>query len=72
MKSYICAIGTANPPHRIPQMQVADLMAAALQFDEQNTRKLKALYRVSGIGQRYSVLEDYTRQNGDFSFYPNT
>ncbi|OKL41051.1 type III polyketide synthase [Pontibacter flavimaris] len=72
MKSYICAIGTANPPHKIPQMQVADFMAAALQFGEQDTRKLKALYRVSGIGQRYSVLEDYTRQNGDFSFYPNT
>ncbi|WP_162055518.1 type III polyketide synthase [Pontibacter pamirensis] len=72
MKSYICAIGTANPPNKIPQMQIADFMATALQFDEQNTRKLKALYRVSGIGQRYSVLEDYTRQNGDFTFYPNT
>jgi predicted naringenin-chalcone synthase len=53
-------------------MQVADFMASALQFDEQDTRKLKALYRVSGIGQRYSVLEDYTRQNGDYTFYPNT
>lgn len=72
MKSYICAIGTANPAHRIPQMQIADFMAAALQFDEQDTRKLRALYRVSGIGQRYSVLQDYTRQNGDFTFYPNT
>ncbi|WP_255474149.1 type III polyketide synthase [Pontibacter qinzhouensis] len=72
MKSYLCAIGTANPPHVIPQMQVADFMAAALQFDEPQTRKLKALYRVSGIGQRYSVLEDYTRSNGAFTFYPNT
>lgn len=72
MKSYICAIGTANPPHKIPQMQVADFMANALQFNEQDTRKLKALYRVSGIGERYSVLEDYTRENGDFTFYPNT
>ena len=72
MKSYICAIGTANPPNKIPQMQIADFMATALQFDEPNTRKLKALYRVSGIGQRFSVLEDYTRQNGEFTFYPNT
>ena len=72
MKSYICAIGTANPPHKIPQMQVADFMARALQFDDQETRKLKALYRVSGIGQRYSVLQDYNRQNGEFTFYPNT
>jgi len=53
-------------------MQVADFMAAALQFDEQQTRKLRALYRLSGIGQRYSVLEDYTRSNGQFTFYPNT
>ena len=53
-------------------MQVADFMAAALQFDEQQTRRLKALYRVSGIGQRFSVLEDYTRPNGAFTFYPNT
>ncbi|WP_439881126.1 type III polyketide synthase [Pontibacter sp. MBLB2868] len=72
MKSYICAIGTANPPFKIPQMQIADFMANALQFDEQDTRKLKALYRVSGIGNRYSVLQDYTRQNGEFTFYPNT
>jgi predicted naringenin-chalcone synthase len=72
MKSYICGIGTANPPNKIPQMQVADFMAAALQMDEQNSRKLKALYRVSGIGQRYSVLEDFTRQNGDYTFFPNT
>ncbi len=72
MKSYLCAIGTANPPHKIPQMQIADFMAEALQFNERDTRKLKALYRVSGIGQRYSVLEDYTRQNGAFTFFPNT
>ncbi|WP_242921142.1 type III polyketide synthase [Pontibacter liquoris] len=72
MKSYLCAIGTANPPHKIPQMQIAAFMAAALQFDEQDTRKLKALYRVSGIGQRYTVLEDYARQNGSFTFFPNT
>ncbi len=72
MKSYLCAIGTANPPHKIPQMQVADFMAAALQMGEQDSRKLKALYRVSGIGQRYSVLQDYTRTNGEYTFYPNT
>jgi predicted naringenin-chalcone synthase len=72
MKTYICAIGTANPPHKLPQMQIADFMAATLQFDAQEARKLKALYRVTGIGQRYTVLEDYTRQNGEFTFFPNT
>ena len=32
MKSYICGIGTANPPNKMPQMQVADFMAAAHQL----------------------------------------
>ncbi|RDV11312.1 type III polyketide synthase [Pontibacter diazotrophicus] len=72
MNTYISAIGTANPPHSIPQMQIADFMASALEFNEDDTRRLKALYRLSGIGQRYTVVEDYTRQNGEFTFFPNT
>lgn len=72
MTSYLCAIGTANPPHRIPQPQIATFMAGALQLDEAATRKLHALYRVSGIGHRYTVLPDYGRANGDYEFFPNT
>ncbi|MGV3538907.1 MAG: type III polyketide synthase [Rufibacter sp.] len=72
MKSYLCAIGTANPPHVFQQQQIADFMAGALQLDDTHTRKLKALYRVSGIDQRHTVLPDYGRQNGDFTFYPNS
>ena len=72
MKSYICAIGTANPDHKIPQMQISGFMAEALQFDAANTRKLAALYRVSGIESRYTVLQDYAKPNGEFSFFPNT
>ncbi|UPL48724.1 type III polyketide synthase [Hymenobacter sublimis] len=72
MSSYLCAIGTANPPHRIPQLQIADFMAGALQLDEAGTRKLRALYRVSGIGQRYTVLPDYGRTNGSYEFFANT
>jgi predicted naringenin-chalcone synthase len=72
MKSYICAIGTANPPLRIPQMQIAGFMADALGFDAPETRKLQALYRVSGIEHRYTVVDDYNKTNGNFTFYPNT
>jgi alpha-pyrone synthase len=71
MKSYICAVGTANPEHKIPQMQIAGFMADALQFNDADRRKLAALYRVSGIDTRYTVLEDYAKQNGTFEFYPN-
>ncbi|GAB2699257.1 naringenin-chalcone synthase [Hymenobacter frigidus] len=72
MPSYLGAIGTANPVHRIAQPQIADFMAQALQFGEGDTRKLRALYRVSGIEHRYSVLPDYGRANGDYTFFPNT
>ncbi|KAA9325029.1 type III polyketide synthase [Adhaeribacter soli] len=72
MKSYLCAVGTANPDHKIPQMQASGFMADVLQFDAAEARKLAALYRVSGIENRYTVLEDYTRGNGSFEFFPNT
>lgn len=72
MKSYLCAIGTANPPHALPQQQIANFMAEALQLDAPETRKLNALYRVSGIEQRHSVLPDYGRSHGEFEFFPNT
>lgn len=72
MSSYICAIGTSNPPYRLAQMQIADFMAEALQFDGRDTRKLKALYHKSGIDYRYTVIDDYGKENGDFSFFPNT
>ncbi len=72
MPSYLGAIGTANPVHRIAQPQIADFMAQALEFGENDARKLRALYRVSGIEHRYSVLPDYGRTNGNYTFFPNT
>ncbi len=72
MPSYLGAIGTANPVHRIAQPQIADFMARALAFGEADTRKLRALYRVSGIEHRYSVVPDYGRASGDYTFFPNT
>ncbi|GAA4361134.1 type III polyketide synthase [Hymenobacter saemangeumensis] len=72
MSSYLGAIGTATPAHCIAQPQIADFMARALQLGDDDTRKLRALYRVSGIAQRYSVLPDYGRSNGSFTFFPNT
>jgi len=72
MPSYLGAIGTANPAHRISQPQIAEFMAEALGFGEGDARKLRALYRVSGIAHRYSVLPDYGRANGNYTFFPNT
>ena len=72
MTSYLSAIGTAVPAHRIEQARIADFMAQALRFGPDDTRKLRALYRVSGIEQRYSVLPDYGAEMGGYAFFPNT
>ncbi|MGI4873985.1 MAG: type III polyketide synthase [Janthinobacterium lividum] len=72
MPSYLGAIGTATPPHRLAQPRIADFMARALALDADGTRKLRALYRVSGIAQRYTVLPDYGRADGEYEFFPNT
>ncbi len=47
-------------------------MAQALQLDERERRKLQALYRQTRIEKRHSVLPDFGREVGDFSFFPNT
>lgn len=67
--AYITSIGTAVPPHRFSQMTLADFMSRAMQLNETDKRKLKTLFRASGISWRHSVLSDYGKSSG-FSFYP--
>jgi alpha-pyrone synthase len=69
--SYITAIGTATPRYQFTQSAIADFMIRAMQLDEPEARKLRALYRATGIESRYSVLPDYGR-TGDYEFYANT
>ncbi len=69
--SYITAIGTATPPHKFDQSVIADFMVRAMQLKGDDERKLKALFRATGIESRYSVLDDYGKLNG-FDFYSNT
>ncbi len=69
--SYITAIGTANPPNKVSQSTIADFMVRAMQLNEEDARKMRALYRATGIESRYSVLEDYGKKDG-FGFYSNT
>lgn len=70
MKSFISAIGTANPIHITAQNKIADFMANALSMDDDEKHRQKVLYRASGISQRYSVLEDYGKNIEQYSFYP--
>ena len=69
--SFITAIGTAVPHHVFSQSALADFMVMAMGLNEQDSKKLRTIFRATGISQRASVLTDYGKQN-DFSFYPNT
>lgn len=69
--SYITAIGTATPGYQFSQSAIADFMVRAMQLNEDEARKLRALYRATGIESRYSVLADYGK-TGDYEFYANT
>lgn len=69
--SFILAIGTATPPTRLAQPAVAEFMIRALGLGEEEARKLRALYRATGIDFRHTVVEDYARTGG-FSFFPQS
>lgn len=69
--SYITAIGTANPPHRFSQSMIANFMMRAMKLKNGDARKLRTVFRASGIEFRHSVLEDYGRVK-DFTFFPDT
>lgn len=68
--SFITAIGTATPANRIAQMDIAAFMLKTMLFENGESRKLKAIFKSSGIDYRHSVLADYGRTR-DFDFYPD-
>jgi prepilin-type processing-associated H-X9-DG protein len=68
--SFITSIGTANPPNKFNQTQLADFMVQAMQLNELDSRKLKTIFRASGIETRYSVIDDYGKKE-KFNFYSN-
>jgi alpha-pyrone synthase len=68
--SFITAIGTANPSNKISQSTIAEFMIDSMRLNEEDARKLRALYRITGIEYRYSIIEDYGKIEG-FDFYPD-
>jgi len=70
MSAFIKAIGTANPKFKVSQKEVLNFMQKAHDLNEEESKKLEVLYRATGIQHRYSVLEDYKRNNG-FTFFPD-
>ena len=66
--SYITSIGTANPDHCFQQQAIANFMVKAMNLSVDEARKLRALFRATGIETRCSVLSDYGREIG-FEFF---
>ncbi len=71
MEICITSIGTANPAFKIKQETIAGFMESAHLLNDPQAQRLKALYRATGIKERYTVIEDYDRENGNFTFFPN-
>lgn len=71
MDIAITAIGTANPRYKRSQQEAAELVASGLHLKPAERRLLKAIYKATGIGYRYSVLSDYGKEPGQFEFFPN-
>jgi predicted naringenin-chalcone synthase len=70
MKPVITAMGTAVPRYKISQDEILNFMIKAHDLHGEEARRLKLLYRASGIQSRYSVLSDYQKTE-NFTFYPN-
>lgn len=71
MSSYIRALGIANPGKPISQKEIASFMVKAHGLTGDKKNKLEALYRSTGISNRYSVISDYS-ESGERNFFPGT
>jgi len=67
-KTKITAIGTAVPPHKIPQSEVVQFMSKMMDVPNEDSRKLRIIYKASGIEERYSTIPDYSRTS-NFEFF---
>lgn len=71
MYTVLESIGTANPPFRRSQVEAAAFMTRLQGFSDAARNRIPRLYQQSGIDYRYSCIEDYGLEPGQFSFFPN-
>ena len=67
--SKIVSIGTAVPEYRHEQQKIFEFMSRVYAINEIEKRKLKFLYKHSGIQTRYSVLDDYSLPASEWNFF---
>ena len=67
--SKIVSIGTAVPKNRHEQQQIFEFLSRVYAINEVEKRKLRFLYKHSGIQTRYSVLDDYSLPASEWKFF---
>jgi len=68
---FIQQISTATPNAPIAQASIAKFMTKAMRLNADEARKLKAVFRLSGIESRHSVIHDYAFDDDkSWEFYP--
>jgi len=68
--SKIISIGTALPAYKHDQLRILEFMQQVYALDVVEARKLKFLYRQSGIETRYSAIEDFSKPPEEWIFFP--
>lgn len=69
--AYIQQISTANPNAPLAQKDIGEFMTTAMRLKPEEERKLKAVFRLSGIQSRHSVIKDYAfKDDKEWIFYP--
>jgi len=71
MNPSIQAIGTAVPPFKTQQNDLIEFMTRHMGQDRRTARKIKALFNLSGIESRYSVIPDFGSKEEDYKFFPS-
>jgi len=67
--SKILSIGLGLPAFKHRQDDILDFMQRVYALDDAGKRKLRFLYKHSGIEYRYSVVPDYGCSAGDWQFF---
>jgi predicted naringenin-chalcone synthase len=70
--SKIVSIATAVPAFKHQQSSIFDFADIIHCDTEEESRKLRFLYRQSGITTRHSIVPDYSSTVADREFYPKT
>ncbi len=70
MPASIQSVGTAVPPYRCGQVELANFMTRHLGLDKRQSRNLHILFATSGIKNRHSVIPDYVSEVESYEFFP--